>query len=822
MMIKTYADIILPLAVRDTYTFEVPDDLKEQVAIGKRVEVQFGKKRVYAGIVENIYETGPLEYQTKFVLNVLDEAPILTRTNLQLWDWVSRYYMCTKGEVMYSGLPSAFKLSSETLLLLHPNFQEDYSLLNENEYLIAEALSIQNEITIEDARLILQRKNVFYVVKSLLEKGVILVKEELVERYKPKLKGYIALSEDHQGEEALKNLFDQLEKRAAKQLAVLMAYMQLTGGKNSGWIKKKEVMDKAGATSGHFKSLRDKGVFLEEQRQVSRMEEEAAEEETILYELSEKQKIAYQQLKKELAEKPVANLFGVTSSGKTQLYMQLIEEYIQAGKQVLYLLPEIALTTQMIGRLRKVFGNQIGVYHSKFNDQERIEIWQKVLNQEYKVVVGARSGVFLPFVDLGLVIVDEEHDHSFKQYDPAPRYHARDTAIYLAHLFKAKTVLGSATPALETYFNATKLKKYGLVRLTERYGGVEMPSIDLVDMREATRQKEVRSLFSNYLIKAIKQALDLGEQVILFQNRRGYAPYFICDNCSWIPQCVQCDVSLTFHKYANELRCHYCGFRHALYSKCESCESTDLRIAGFGTEKIEEDIKMILPEVTTGRLDLETARSKKGFEKTLAAFQEQKIQILIGTQMVTKGLDFDNVSLVGILSADQLLSFPDFRASERGFQLMLQVSGRAGRRQKRGRVIIQTNNMDYPVLQYMMNQDYLSFVNSEMHNRLRFDYPPFSRMVQIDLKHKDKEKVNRASFYLAKALRNQFGEQLLGPTVPLVSFIRRYHIRQILIKLGRSGQEIGQGKQWIRTMVDHLKQQKEFRSVIVQINVDPY
>ncbi len=821
-MVKTYADIILPLAVSDTYTFEVPADLKEKLVIGKRVEVQFGAKRVYAGIVEKIYETGPLGYKTKPVLNILDEEPIITTTHLALWQWIANYYMCTKGEVMAAGLPSAFKLSSETLLLLHPNFDDDFSLLNEREYLIAEALTIQNEITIEDAREILQLKQVFYVIKGLLEKGVILVKEELVERYKPKLSSYVALHETYQAEAALKDLFEQLEKRAAKQLAVLMAYMQLTGGKNKGWLKKKELLDKAGASSGHFKSLRDKGIFLEEKRQVSRMEEAAAAEEVIAYELSSTQQTAYDQLKAELLEKPVVTLFGVTSSGKTQLYMQLIEEYIQQGKQVLYLLPEIALTTQMIGRLRKVFGHQIGVYHSKFNDQERIEIWQKVLLGEYKVVVGARSGVFLPFVDLGLVIVDEEHDHSFKQYDPAPRYHARDTAIYLAHLFKAKTILGSATPSLETHFNATKLHKYGIVRLTERYGGVKLPVIDLVDMREAALQKEVRSLFSNYLLKAIQQALELGEQVILFQNRRGYAPYFICGDCSWIPYCVQCDVSLTYHKYAKELRCHYCGFRHPLYKKCDECGGTDLRIAGFGTEKIEEEIQLFLPGVKTGRLDLETARSKKGFEKTLEAFQDQKIQILIGTQMVTKGLDFDNVSLVGILSADQLLSFPDFRASERGFQLMMQVSGRAGRRQKQGRVIIQSNNMDYPVLQFMLNQDYPAFINSEMHSRLRLDYPPFYRMIQVDLKHKDKEKVNRASFYVAKTLRQMFGEQLLGPTVPLVSFIRRYHIRQILIKLGRSGKEIAQGKQWIRKVVEHLKQHKDFKSVIVQINVDPY
>lgn len=818
---RSYAKVLLPLSIAQNYTYGVPDDMKGVVEPGKRVEVQFGKKRIYAGIVEEVFEAEPPSYAVKPILNVLDNTPILLPIHLRMWQWMSEYYMCHLGEVMNAALPAAFKLSSETKLVLNPDFNEDYSLLSDPEFLIAEALSIQKEIVIADVQAILERKQVYIVIKSLMEKGVALAQEELKERYRPKLATYLQLAPDYEDSRMMRDLFDQLERKAPRQLTILMAFLQISGSAHTKTAEKGKVLAKADATSAALKGLIKKGVFIETKERISRLDDNF-DSPTIDYELTTHQTEAFAAINQFFEKKSVVLLHGVTSSGKTQLYIKLMQKVLAAGKQVLYLLPEIALTTQMIDRLRQVFGNQVGVYHSRFSTHQRIEIWQKTIDEEYKIVIGARSALFLPFADLGLVIIDEEHDASFKQMNPAPRYHARDAAIYLAALFKAKTIIGSATPAMESYFNATYTKKFGYVTLTERYGGVEAPEIQLVNLKEAIRQKKVQSHFSSYLLGEVKAALEAGEQVIIFQNRRGYAPYLMCASCTWIPQCHQCDVSLTYHKYANILKCHYCGFTRKLLSECDACKSTNMQIEGFGTEKIEDELKLFFPDAKVGRLDLETARSKKGFEKIITQFEARKFHILVGTQMITKGLDFDNVSLVGILSADQLVNFPDFRAAERALQLMLQVSGRAGRREKQGRVIIQSLNPNYPVLTYVMNQDYNSFYLNELHERHQFNYPPFVRMIRLTVKHRHKEMVNKASFQLVKDLKSKLGKRVLGPNVPLVSRVRNYYIRQILIKIDKSAVAIKEHKPFIQLTIDNLKATKAFHNPIVQVDVDPY
>ncbi|MGB1241155.1 MAG: replication restart helicase PriA, partial [Chitinophagales bacterium] len=777
----------------------------------------------YAGMVKEIYEKTLEEgdYKPKPILNVLDDEPILTPKQIVFWDWLSEYYMCTEGEVMFNALPSGFRLSSETKLVLNPNFDQDFSLLDDREYLIAEALTNQDEITIGDVQDILELKNVFYIVKSLIEKSVITAKEELQHKYKPKTKTHIRLTEAYKDEDKLGAFFEEIS-RAYKQQAIIMTYVQLNNESEEGkdLFEKKMILKRAGASSAQMKALVKKGVFEQIEVEVSRLQD-GFEGEVLSYELSVHQEEAYVKLKTAFEKKNVALLHGITSSGKTQVYIKIMQEVVAEGRQVLFLMPEIALTSQMIQRLRKVFGGEIGVYHSKFNFQERIEIWQKVLKNEYKVVVGARSSMFLPFADLGLVIVDEEHDHSYKQFDPNPRYHARDASIYLAHLYGAKTILGSATPSIESYYNAAFLKKYALIEMTERFGGVEPPKIVIVNVSEAARQKEMKSHFSSLLLNEVKGVLNKGEQAILFQNRRGYSPYHICNDCSWIPKCHQCDVSLTYHKYANHLKCHYCGYTRKLVSKCDECGSTHLKVKGFGTEKIEDELQLQFPETKIARLDLETARSKYGSERIINSFQEGKVKILVGTQMVTKGLDFDNVSIVGIVSADHLLNFPDFRATERAFQLMLQVSGRAGRRQKQGKVLIQALKPDHPTLGFVLYHDYINFFKSELHDRNRYKYPPYVRMIRLTIKHKDRERVNEAANLLTRYLKEGLPKMILGPTVPPVSRIRLYYLRQVVIKLPKDNKVVYY-KEYIHQTIANMRLDKRFKSVVVQTDVDPY
>lgn len=817
-----FAEVILPLALEGVFTYLIPDVLLPEIAVGKRVAVQFGEKRQYAALVCRVTEATTVpQARLKPILAVLDTEPIIAEHQLQFWQWIADYYMCSMGEVMAAALPTAFKLTSETLIYLNPSFGHDYSLLSDAEYMVAEALTLQHNLSLIDIQNIVNRKNVFYLVKSLLEKGVVQVEEQLNEKYKPKKTTFIALHEQYEDEATWQNLFTRLEK-APKQIHLLLVYLQAKNQSNELWHRKSDIISRAEATPAAMKALLDKQVFTEEERIVSRLRDEAAvEADSVQYELSVAQQKALASIDEQWQNHSVILMHGVTSSGKTQLYISLIEQAIAEGKQVLYLLPEIALTTQMIGRLRAVFGTKIGVYHSKFNDQERIEIWQKVQQREYKVVVGARSALFLPFQNLGLVVIDEEHDGSYKQHDPAPRYHARDAALYLAHLSDAKAIIGSATPSVESYYHAQQ-QKYGLVVLNERYGGVLPPKIEVVNTYWATQQQAMKSHFTTTLLQAMTQALEQQEQVILFRNRRGYSAYLLCQTCAWIPRCTRCDVSLTYHKHNNELRCHYCHFKRKTVEKCDACGSTNLHLQGVGTEKIEDEIQVYFPKARVARLDVDVAQTKRGFEAVISDFQNRRVDILVGTQMITKGLDFESVSIVGILNADQLWFFPDFRAVERAFQLMLQVSGRAGRRQKQGQVVIQTADTRHRVLQWVMNNDYSELYAAEIAERQRYNYPPFCRLTELTLKHKNKDLLNQAAFQLTKYLKTELDNTvaILGPAAPLVSYINLYHLRTILIKIPRSTAATSVAKKAIRKSIEQLHVDKQFGSIIVQIDVD--
>lgn len=818
--IKLFAEVILPLPLPANYTYGVPQELEISVTAGKRVEVQFGSKKIYAGIVKSVYQNRPVDFKVKPVLNVLDDKPIVNEKQFQFWSWLATYYLCYEGEVMNAALPSGFKLESESSIIPNPDYQGNGDELSDSEFLIMEALQSHHKLQLKEVEKILGHRGTRKVLDSLLKKKVILLEEELRERYRPRKITFVRLNPEYEDEQALHKLFDELEK-APKQLALLMAFIHLIRSekKNPERISKSELLKKADATSAALDGLVKKNIFTLTEQIVDRLE--AGEEETQIFSLSKKQQNACEEVKSRFEKHDAVLLHGVTASGKTNIYIRLIEEEIEKGKQVLYLVPEIALTAQLVTRLQKYFGSRIGVYHSRFNQNERIEIWNKLIRHEYDIVLGARSALFLPFDNLGLILVDEEHDSSFKQQDPAPRYHARDAAIYLASLHKAKTLLGTATPSLESYYNALN-DKYGLVKLSERFSGIQLPEIVLVDAKEQKKRKQMKSHFTTVLMEEMQQAFSKKEQVILFQNRRGYAPFIECNVCAWIPQCPNCDVNLTYHKFHNELKCHYCGYRRNNYTKCPACNSTELLVQGFGTEKIEDELRVYFPELKVGRMDVDAIRTKSGHNKIIRDFEDEKLQILVGTQMVTKGLDFDNVSLVGIMSADQLLNYADFRATERAYQLMEQVAGRSGRKHKRGKVVIQTNSLKYPTLQFIVDNDYDSFYKWEIAHRSKFLYPPFTRLIKVTLKHKNQKTLNEAATQLAAALGSLLGKRLLGPSEPFISRIQTYYLKEFLLKLEKSGLFIHDVKQHLRAAIDKLVTQPGFKSLRVELDVDPY
>jgi len=828
--ITLFADVLLPLPVSGTFTYRVPFDLNKQIREGIRVVVQFGSKKIYTALVLRVHEIPPGNHIPKYILSVLDENPIVAPLQRAFWDWLAGYYLCLPGEVMNAALPSAFKLASESKIALNPALPDNISGLNEKELMLMEALHHRKSISISEVSKILEQQKTIPIIKTLIEKGFIVPEEELHDPYKPKREGFVKLMPAYaDDEQAVKLLFDQLEKRAKKQLEIVMTYIRLS---NYGFgtlkeVKRSELLKQSKGNASQLEGLIGKGVFGSYEKLVSRFEGENPETDTGLIELAGGQQDALAEIRKSFETKDVVLLHGVTSSGKTELYIKLIREVIDQGKQVLFMLPEIALTTQIISRLRKYFGDRVGVYHSRFNEHERVEIWNAVLDKsnsiatgrKFDIILGARSSLFLPFSNLGLVVVDEEHDPSFKQSEPAPRYNGRDAAIYLARLHGAKTLLGSATPSVESYFNAMQ-GKYGLIELFERYGNMEMPRIQIVNVKESLRQGMMKSHFSSILLEQIETALGNGEQVILFQNRRGFSLRLECDLCHWMPACENCDVTLVYHKKINQLRCHYCGYVARIPEKCPECHGVHIKMKGFGTEKVEEELGLIFPKARIARMDLDTTRSKHSLQQIIGDFEARKIDILVGTQMVTKGLDFDNVSLVCILNADNMLSYPDFRAAERSFQLMAQVSGRSGRKYKQGRVIIQTYNPGHPMIIDVVKNDYLAMFKKQLLERQKFRYPPYTRLILLKLKHKDADLLNKAADDLAKSLRLIFGKRILGPEFPMVSRIMNYFIKHIMFKIER-GVSSAAMKEKLVEAIEKFRAEPAFRPVKVIMDVDP-
>lgn len=824
--VTLFAEIILPLPVKGTFTYRVPYELNEFIKEGHRVSVQFGRKKVYSGIVQYLHEKVPTSHEPKYILSLLDEFPIVNNTQLKFWKWISQYYMSTIGDVMSAALPGAFKLASESKVLLSKTFVPDKVNLSESEFIITEGLLKNNKLTIDEISKLVGFKKVLPVIKSMIDNNLIIMEEELTESYKPKTEKYVKINSMFTNDELLQELMDNLGKRAHKQLELLLQFISLTGLPltESSEISKKVLLEKSKSSQATLKALTDKEVFHIEEREVSRFNMESKNDLAKEVELNENQDAAIKSISESFETKNVTLLHGITSSGKTEIYIKLIKENISSGKQVLYLLPEIALTAQIINRLKVYFGNEVGIYHSRYNKNERAEVWNNILANEesvhkYKIIVGPRSALFLPFSNLGLIIVDEEHDSSYKQYDPAPRYNARDAAIYLATLHNAKVLLGSATPSIESYHNA-QTGKYGFVELMVRYGNMKLPEIRIVDLKEEHKRRKMKSHFSSVLLDEVKDALQKNKQSILFQNRRGFSLRIECDVCHWVPECSNCDVTLTYHKYSELLKCHYCGYSTTVPNTCPDCGNSGLKMQGFGTEKISEELSYFVDKARIDRMDLDTTRKKNAHSRIINDFEEGRTNILVGTQMVTKGLDFDNVQVVGILNADSLLSFPDFRSAERSYQLMSQVSGRAGRKGDIGKVIIQAWRPDNSILHDVLKHDYKSMYLRILSDRYKFLYPPYYRLIIIRMKHRNSDIVNKCAASFAHDLREKFGKLVYGPEYPLVGRIRNYYIKQTMLKIPK-GMNLAETKAKIIASAEQTKTIKEFKSVIVQFDVDP-
>ena len=821
--ITLFAEILLPIPVPGTFTYRVPFAMNDFVRVGQRAVVQFGKTKIMSGLIVSLSEQVPT-VEVKYLMDILDDEPLVNDIQLKFWDWVRQYYMCHLGEVMQAALPAALKLSSESTIALSPDFVLDAQSLNDFEYMIVESLQIKPKITISEVSKIIGFKKVMPLIHTMMEKGIVVMEEELNEKYKAKYERFVRLTAEYRDEQKVQELMDALTKRAFKQLEILLAYFTL-GGDCDNDVLASELLKKADANSTALKTMSEKGIFEVYEKKVSRLKEYRVQTDVSTIQLTEAQQKAFDQIKQGFEENKPVLLHGVTSSGKTEIYIKLIKEAINQGKQVLYLLPEIALTTQIINRLKQYFGERLGVYHSRYGINERVEVLEQVRDfaktksNRHQIIIGSRSAIFLPYSDIGLIIVDEEHDSSFKQVDPAPRYNARDAAIVLAAMHKAKILLGSATPSYESYFNALN-NRFKLVEITERFGGVQMPEIILSDMRVEKRRKTMQADFGGTLVDAMKETLEEKNQVILFQNRRGFSLRLECDDCHYVPQCINCDVSLIYHKQQNVLRCHYCGYTASVPTECPNCHSANIKMHGFGTEKIEEDLKLVMPDVRVARLDLDTTRSRNDYQSILEHFQDKETNILVGTQMVTKGLDFDSVKVVGILNADNMLSYPDFRAHERSFQLMSQVAGRAGRKGKQGRVIIQTYEPAHPVLQDVLRNDFKGLYNKQMVTRRQFGYPPYYRLILIRLKHKDYQKLNPAAAELAFMLRPIFQQDLLGPEYPVVSRVKNLYIKQMMVKFKRE-YNAQQVKEIITQQIRLFQQNSDYKSVQIQIDVDP-
>jgi len=819
----TYINVILPLPVRGIFTYEVPENFASKIEVGKRVLIQFGNKKLYtAAIFEVLLEKPDTDFELKPILDILDETPTINKYQLKLWNWSADYYMCSLGDFFKASIPSGLRLESESKILpleKKPNPSE----LTPKQQLILQVLNDQQQLTMAEVAKLTGLKNPLHLVNYLFETKYITLQEEVKRKYKPKQSKYISLAKQIDTEKKIYNSAEILSK-AKKQQNLFNTFIEIVGiseALKGEKISKKKLLEISGSTSAILKSICSKNILKQTEIETTRLININTENQ-LKKPLNTNQEKALSEIKQQFINKDVVLLHGVTSSGKTELYIHLIEEAIKKGKQVLYLLPEIALTSQIIHRLKAVFGHKVGVYHSKFSDAERVEIWKNITKknkESYQIILGVRSSIFLPFDNLGLIIVDEEHENTYKQYDPSPRYNARDLSVVLGALHKTKVLLGTATPSLESYYNA-KIGRYGLVELFQRHMDIKLPKIMLADVRKAYKRKQMQSHFTPMMIDNIEEALNNKEQVILFQNRRGFSPYLECGSCGWVPTCKFCDVSLTYHKAINKLICHYCGYSMNMAYRCMNCSHPHIETKGFGTEKVEDEIALIFPEAKVGRLDLDSTRGKHGHETIINDFQNQKIDILIGTQMVSKGLDFDHVNIVGILSADSMLRYPDFRAYERSYQLMAQVSGRAGRKEKQGKVIIQTYDAENIIINQVIRNDYQQMYLHQLKERKQFFYPPFSRLIKLTLKHRDKHILNKISYELADELKKQETVKILGPTTPVIIRIQNLFIKNILIKLKKDAQS-SQNKIMLQQIISSINAKKEYKTTQIIIDVDP-
>lgn len=779
-----YADVILPLPVGGVFTYIIPSGLEAEIEVGKRLVVPFGVKKIYTGIVVNIHDEQPTgDYKLKEIIACMDKKPVVLPAQLTLWKWIADYYICSIGDVFKAALPSGMKLESESCVKQDESFH-DCSLFDKDEERVWQLIELKKNYKVKELAKAFKGKNLLSVLQRMMEKKAVTIKESLQTKYKPKKEEWVELSESMR----FSALFFRIQvdgiKKAEKQEKLFRTFMEFQQNHDGQrCVLKSELLSVSGVNNNILRTMLQKNIFSIVEKETTRLEESELLPVTDISPLSDAQGKALQEIEEAFHDKRVCLLHGVTASGKTELYIHLIQKYIEAGKQVLYLLPEIALTTQITSRLQRVFGNKMGIYHSKFPDADRVEIWQKQLSDNpYPLLLGVRSSIFLPFQDLGLVIVDEEHETTYKQQDPAPRYHARNTAIVMAAQCNAKVLLGTATPSLESYYN-TQTGKYALVELTERFRHVELPEIRVIDMKTALKRKQTDGPFSHELIKEIRQTLKEGEQIILFQNRRGYAPVIECKACGWVPHCPHCDVSLTYHKRTNTLSCHYCGYTCSIPQCCPSCNERNFFTRGFGTEKVEDKIKALFPEAVVDRLDLDTAKTRIAYERIFSNFASRKTDILIGTQMVSKGLDFAHVRVVGILNADTMLNYPDFRAYEKAFQMMEQVAGRAGRAGKRGLVLLQTKNAELPLIQQVVDNDYETMYKEQLEERRMFHYPPFTQLIYVYLKHRDATTLEHAAQEAAQLLRSAFGTRVLGPDKPAVARIQTLYIRTIILKM---------------------------------------
>lgn len=825
-----YADVIIPLPLPQLYTYQVPEEQRARLQAGCRVVVSFGKQKTLTAIVHHLHHKAPEHYTPKPILEVLDDTPTVNELQLSLFSWMADYYMCTPGEVIQAALPSALKISTQSFISLVPGVRPESHSLSEEEHRIVKLVQEHGTLQYEELSRKVRNGRLYSLLKELQDKGLIDIFEKAKERYTPKRQRKVRLAERWLNDkEALNDLLVSLEKKAPQQWYALLKYIETSGilrdwTRNQAGVEKQALhANDARIKPAAIQALVKKGVFEEFEVEVSRFAAIDPHKLQPLPALSPAQQEAFRQIMHAFFEekKDIALLHGVTGSGKTEIYIHFIQQALDSGSQVLYLLPEIALTTQIVQRLRKIFGDKMGVYHSRFSDNERVEVWRGVQSGRFSFVVGVRSAVFLPFDNLSLIIVDEEHEASYKQHEPAPRYHARDVAMMLGKLHYAKVLLGSATPALETFYHAQQ-GRYGYVSLQQRYGNARLPRVIISDLRAAQKKNRLRYSFAPELYEAIHRRLERQEQVILFQNRRGYAPYLCCEDCGWIPKCRFCNVSLTYHMHERLLRCHYCGHQQGVKGTCRACGSSRVKNVGIGTEKIEDELKLLFPEARVARMDLDTTRGKDAYQKLIDRFEAHDIDILVGTQMLTKGLDFEKVTLVGIVDADQLLYFPDFRAHERAYQLLTQVSGRAGRKEAAGEVIIQSRHPEHPVLLDVQQQAYEQLVNRELQERRTYNYPPFVRLIGLQVKHTKEELAHAAAHDLVELLQKKLGKaRVLGPDVPLVDKVRNYYLRNILVKIERQGINLSAVKKYIAYCIQQLTLQKDYRRVVVVVDVDP-